>query len=105
MAWPRPVPETVFESAPDYGGVTGLWAVAARPADAEHALVVLSFVSGSRALSITGESRSNCASMSMLWNARPAGGIRWVACVMLRQQPNVPATLMRSGWTTVQAHR
>lgn len=52
--YPHPVPETVFESGPDYGGVTGLWAVAARPADAAHALVVVSFVSGSRALSTAG---------------------------------------------------
>ncbi len=44
----------MFESGPDYGGATGLWAIAARPCDAVHALVVLSFVSGSRALSITG---------------------------------------------------
>lgn len=53
------MPETVFESGADYGGVTGIWAVAARPADAAHALVVLSFVSGSRALSIAGVSSIN----------------------------------------------
>lgn len=54
VAYPRPVPEAVFESGPDYGGVTGLWALAARPGDDSHAAVVLSFVSGSRTLSIAG---------------------------------------------------
>ena len=53
--YPNPVPEVVFESPPDYSGATGLWAVAARPSEAAHALVVLSFVAGSRALSIAGE--------------------------------------------------
>ena len=54
VAYPRLVPETVFESGPDYGGVTGLWALSARPGDESHAAVVLSFVSGSRTLSIAG---------------------------------------------------
>ena len=54
MAYPRPVPETVFESSPDYGGVTGLWALSARPGDESHAAAVLSFVSGTRTLSIAG---------------------------------------------------
>jgi hypothetical protein len=54
VAYPRPVPEAVFESGPDYGGVTGLWALSAWPGDESHAAVVLSFVSGSRTLSIAG---------------------------------------------------
>ncbi len=51
MLSPTPSPETVFQSEPDYLGVTGLWALPARPADATDALLVLSSVSGSRALS------------------------------------------------------
>lgn len=48
---PTPAPETVFQSEPDYVGVTGLWALPARPGDGADALLVLSSVSGSRALS------------------------------------------------------
>ena len=48
MLSPTPAPETVFQSEPDYLGVTGLWALPARPGDAADALLVLSSVSGSR---------------------------------------------------------
>ena len=51
MLSPMPSPETVFQSEPDYLGVTGLWALPARPDDTADALLVLSSVSGSRALS------------------------------------------------------
>ena len=51
MLSPTPAPETVYQSEPDYMGVTGLWALPARPGGAADALLVLSSVSGSRALS------------------------------------------------------
>lgn len=51
MLSPTPAPETVLQSEPDYLGVTGLWALPARPGDAADAVLVLSTVSGSRALS------------------------------------------------------
>ena len=54
---PNPAPETVLQSEPDYLGVTGLWALPARPGDAADALLVLSSVSGSRALSTGTQSR------------------------------------------------
>lgn len=43
-------PEVLFESAPEYGGVTGLWSLPARLGDAQHALAVLAFADTSRAL-------------------------------------------------------
>jgi Mono-functional DNA-alkylating methyl methanesulfonate N-term len=51
---PAGVPELVFESGPDYWGVTGVWGLPARPDAAAHALLLLSFVSGTRALSTGG---------------------------------------------------
>ena len=51
MLSPNPVLEVVFQSAPDFAGVSGLWALAACPGDAAHSLLLLSFASGSRALS------------------------------------------------------
>jgi len=43
-------PEMLYESAPGYAGVTGLWSMPARLADTHHALVVLAFADTSRAL-------------------------------------------------------
>ena len=43
-------PEVLFESAPEYGGVTGLWSLPARLGDPAHALAVLAFTDTSRAL-------------------------------------------------------
>ena len=51
MISPNPVLEVVYESAPNYAGLSGLWAVTARPGDVAHSLLVISFASGSRALS------------------------------------------------------
>ena len=42
--------EVLFESASEYGGVTGLWSLPARLGDAQHALAVLAFADTSRAL-------------------------------------------------------
>ena len=60
MITPNPAPEVVFESAPDYAGVTGLWSLPARPSDAVDALLLLSSVSGSRAL-LLGKPHNSCA--------------------------------------------
>ena len=50
-----PRPETVFESEElDAEAVTGMWGLAARPADPHHSLVVISFVGGTRALQLEG---------------------------------------------------
>ena len=43
-------PEVLYKSAPEYGGVTGLWSLPARLGDAQHALAVLAFAATSRAL-------------------------------------------------------
>jgi hypothetical protein len=73
VAYPRPVPEAVFESGPDYGGVTGLWALSARPGDESHAAVVLSFVSGSRTLSIAGNQACQHSLVRLCCRTSPAG--------------------------------
>ena len=56
---PTPAPETVFQSEPAYEGVTGLWALPARPGDGADALLILSSVSGSRALSTGAQQKRN----------------------------------------------
>lgn len=51
MIAPNPALEVVYESEPDFGGVLGLWSLPMLPGAAADALLVLSFASGSRALS------------------------------------------------------
>lgn len=48
---PNPELEVVYESEPDYEGVLGLWTLPTIPGAAADALLVISFASGSRALS------------------------------------------------------
>lgn len=42
--------ESVYESGPDYCGTDGLWTLPSSPGGTTHALLLLSFASGSRAL-------------------------------------------------------
>ncbi|BDA43226.1 probable pre-mRNA-splicing factor rse1 at N-terminal half [Coccomyxa sp. Obi] len=44
------VVETLFKSPANYQGVTGLWSIPFAPADASSALIIISFASGSRAM-------------------------------------------------------
>jgi hypothetical protein len=48
--------ETLSTSPPDFVGMTGMWSIPARPHDVHHHVVVMSFVSGSRAMT-AGESQ------------------------------------------------
>ena len=44
------VMDMLFKSPAEYQGVTGLWSVPVAPADITSALVIISFTSGSRAM-------------------------------------------------------
>lgn len=44
------VVDTLFQSGPDYEGVTGLWSIPLRPAEVCSAFIIISFASGSRAM-------------------------------------------------------
>ena len=48
---PNPALEVLYESEPDYSGVLGLWSLSTFPGATADALMILSFASGSRALS------------------------------------------------------
>lgn len=52
------VVDTLFQSAPDYQGVTGLWAIPMTPTEVCAALIIISFASGSRAM--TAGARCQC---------------------------------------------
>ena len=80
MLSPTPSPETVFQSEPDYLGVTGLWALPALPAEATDALLVLSSVSGSRALS-TGALLLQCLQVQLRISCFCTTGIEFLARV------------------------
>lgn len=42
--------DTLYECPADNQGITGLWSIPIRPADVTSVLVIISFVSGSRAM-------------------------------------------------------
>lgn len=44
------VVESLFTSPANYEGVTGLWSIPFAPSDASSALIIISFASGSRAM-------------------------------------------------------
>ena len=44
------VVESLFKSPANYHGVTGLWSIPFAPADASSAVIIISFASGSRAM-------------------------------------------------------